>query len=328
MVEESRRLEDQLFLNRDCISSSASQSSTSKKKHVTCTFGYVLQKGACIECPAGKFSLENWIACQPLLGCEHIQHEITQLELLHSLVHWQYYKADWKGYSIIYATFNALARSSINYLAIQRFSPSQNILYPVGSCEEKSIVLFTSNWTFVDVGNRFEAVFATRPLCNRCMVRLHFAMSYLHIIARLHAVDTVLCNSRTLQHLLSQFLITDRFSLVLATQDNLPQDANGPILCQQRELNGRFIAPEQKWPYGAIKIFNPDEQPKYDKTTDIWKVPDVVSAFLTPACKEVVDYLQEIHLKCKDVTPHQRPTAAQLLKEYEHVWDLLFIQSG
>lgn len=299
-----------------------------KKKHpgaaASCTVGFVLQGGVCIPCPRGKFALGNWVACQSLLDCDEVNHETTKGELLHTTVHWQYYRAEWKGYEIIYATFDTLAESAIDYATIQLFSPSSNFLYPVGFCEERSVVLFASNSTLMEVGSHFAAAFDRHPQCNNCRVRLHMATSYAEILTRLHAANTTLCNSHTLPQLLSQFLITEDFSFILATLDNLPRDTTGPILCQWRELRGSFVAPEQNWPHGAIKIFNSDDQPKYTRLADVWKVPDVVSAVLSSACRDVLDYLYRIHVKCKDFDPRRRPTAAELLKEYRYVWDLLY----
>lgn len=317
--------------DRSCIRNQQQQSdsnpaSSSANHRLSCTLGFMLQGGVCLPCPRNKFSLANWISCQPLLGCYQIQHEIIRGNLLHSLVHWQYYQANWNGYAVIYATFNTLAKSSVDYSNLHLFSlsPSPNALYPIGSCEEMSVVVFARNSTFMEVGNNLKALFTRQPECDTCMVRLHLAVSYVKILVHLHSLNTTLCNSRTLQHLLSQFMIAEDYSFVLATLDNLPQDTRGLILCQRRELTGKFVAPEQRWPHGTTKIFNPDEQPKYNKMADIWKVPDVVSSLLTPACGDVVDYFSKVHLSCKSMDPHLRPAAAELLRVYIYNWDLLY----
>jgi glycoprotein-mannosyl O6-kinase len=136
-------------------------------------------------------------------------------------------------------------------------------------------------------------------------------------------MNMVLCNSRTFLHLFAQFLVTDTASLVLATFDNLPRDEDEPILCLQAEMKGDFIAPEQKWPYEETKIFNLEEQPKYDHMADIWRVPEVASHIIS-ACEEVMDYLQVYYEQCKAPDPQHRPTAAELLMEHESVWKLLY----
>ena len=309
-------------MSEDCVTR---ELPTGRPDVTACTLGYVKQKKACVGCPAGKFSLVNWVTCRPLLDCEHVQDEVTQFEFLYSLGHWWYYRASYKNYEIMYAKFNPGETDMISSSRIQPLSASlENALYPIGFCEEEGVVLFASNRTFMGPGgDHFEDVMNSRPSCNHCMVRLHLSMSYVRVLAELHGMDAVLCNSLTLSHLLSQFLITEKFSLVLSSLDNLPRDVNGPIICWQKELKGDFIAPEQKWPYGSTKIFNPSEQPKYDRKSDIWKVPNVVSALLGPACGEVRDYLIKIHKKCKSLDPQSRPTASQLLKEYERIYDLL-----
>ena len=325
-VEESRRVDGVALAMKSCISPRIGTKTSSwpmGKAERSCTYGYVFQRGACVQCLPGKFSMPHWVACQPLLECEQIEHEVTSFNLLHSLVHWRYYRADWKGHEVIYATFNALAKTSINYSELQLVGPSQHILYPIGSCSTKSIVVFASNWTFLGTGNGHGLVFAQHPDCNHCIVKLHLVTSYLRVLVRLHSVNIVLCNSRTLLHLLSQFLVTDSFSLVLTALDNLRRDTDGALLCHHREIANDFVAPEQKWPYGDTKIFNLEEQPKYDRRTDIWKVPEVVSGFLS-TCEEIMDLLEAIHLQCKATDPQLRPTAAQLLQEYEYVWDLLY----
>lgn len=301
--------------------------SKSNAKVTSCSVGYVPQPGgdhACVLCPQGKFSLSKWIACEPLLDCEHIRHETTKGELLHSLIHWRYFKADWKGYEIIYAMFNQMAKISINYSRIQLFSPSHIFLYPIGSCEEEKVILFASNTTYISTGNHLDELLAKKPACNTCMVRFHMVLSYVRILFHLHAAGAVFCRSRTLSELLSQLLITEDFTLVMATLDNLPSDTSELIVCQQSELTGKFVAPEQKWPYGSVKIFNLKEQPKYDRMSDIWKVPEVVSFFLKGSCDDLLDYLQAVHWRCKSVSPHERPSADKLVLEYESVWRLLF----
>ena len=291
-----------------------------------CTVGYVPKRGqkSCTGCPKGKFSLPNWIACEPLLGCDHLRHEVSIGDVIYGLVQWRYFAADWKGYEVLYARFNPLAKTAVDYFSLQLFSPSQYFIYPIGYCKEDRTFLFAPNTTFVGIANHLDQVFSRDPACNTCKVKFNLILGYLHILSRLHANNAVLCNSRTLDNLVSQFLITEEFNLVLATLDNLQSDANGTVLCHQSEQAGDFVAPEQRWPYGSVKIFNPKEQPGSDKKSDIWKVPDMVTFVLTDSCALVSDYLQATHLLCKSSDPQARPTADQLLVEYKSVQKLLF----
>ncbi len=313
--------------------SSSLRDSCSREHHpkrsstkASCSVGFVPQGGVCTPCPEGKFSLAaNWIACQPLLGCDQTEVEtIVSSVLLRSLGNWNHYMAEWNGYKVIYATLSTEAVTGVDPSSLQMFSSSPHFLYPIGFCKESSVALFASDLNFLKTGSPIDVAFAGRPHCNSCLVRLHMATGYVRVLSHLHASNRTLCNSNTLQHLLSQFLITDDFTLVLASLDNLPQDVNGPILCQLTELTGDFAAPEQRWPYGETKIFNSDEQPRYGRETDIWKVPDVVSSILAP-CQDVMDYFSGTHSKCKNLVPRLRPSAFELLQEYESIQNLLYV---
>ena len=308
----------------DCLQQHAQTPEPDHNSKIACKIGFAFHGGKkCIPCSPGTFSLANWITCQSLLNCGEIQHESVIGELLYTLDHWNYYRADWKGYEVLYATFSSVAPTTVDYDVVQLFPPSQYFLYPIGLCREKNVVLFAVNSTLLKPGSEYEALLKIHSECDNCMTRFHLARSYVHILTQLHATNNVLCNSVTSKHLLTQFLVSDNFDFILATLDNLPQDVNRSIICQQRELTGDFVAPEQRWPYGRMKIFNPNEQPKYDRMSDIWKVPNVVRSLLTASCTDVSNYLHFIHIKCKNMSPHKRPSALEILQEYEHVWKML-----
>jgi len=101
------------------------------------------------------------------------------------------------------------------------------------------------------------------------------------------------------------------------------------VRCSKSELKGSFVAPEQKWPFNQLKVFNADEQPGYNEKTDIWKIPDVVKALLggdalkLAESEHILDYLVAVHRKCKRSNPEERPAISDVLKEYELVWSLL-----
>ena len=289
-----------------------------------CSVGYVKRGTRCVECPKGKFSLSIWISCEVLLGCDKVRQDVNKGEALLGLVQWTYYSAEWNGYEILYSLFNPVAKTKVNYTSLQQFSPSQYFLYPIGFCEKDSTFLFALNTTFIGVLTNIDKILARRPICNKCEVRLNLIISYLQILSHLHVKHVVLCNSRTLDNLLAQFLVSSDYSLVLATLDNLQSDTQGGVLCHTSEQAGKFVAPEQRWPYGMTKIFNPREQPRSDIRSDIWKVPDVVAYLLVESCADLMDYLHAIHVRCKSVNPQGRPTAHELLKEYQSIQRLLF----
>lgn len=288
--------------------------------------GFVLQGGECVPCPVGKFSLPGWITCQPLLDCHQIEVETTRNDrLLHSVGNWNHYKADWSGYDVVYTILNPNVESVVDNDIFRIFSSHPNFFRPIGFCRTQNAVVFSYDPSILRTGDRLEAALASQPHCDGCLVRLRLAKSYLQVLSQLHANRKTLCNSNSLQQLLSQFLVRDDFTMVLASLDNLPGDVNEEeqILCHKAELTGDFVAPEQRWPHGKTKIFNIDEQPKYGTETDIWKAPDVVSQILGSGCSDELDYFRVIHWKCKSFVPGRRPTAIELLLEYTTVIDLL-----
>jgi len=295
-----------------------------KDPELTCSVGYVKRGTSCVECPKGKFSLSGWISCESMLDCDKVRRDVTKGKVLLGLVNWIYYLSEWNGYEIVYSQFNAVARTEVNYALLQQFSPSHYFLYPIGFCEEDRTFLFALNETFKGVLTAINKILTQSPVCNTCEVRLNLIISYLQILSRLHANRVVLCNSRTLDNLLAQFLVSSDYSLVLVTLDNLQSDTQGGVLCFRSELAGSFVAPEQRWPYGMTKIFNRKEQPTSDIRSDIWKVPDVVAYILAGSCADVMDYLYVLNFKCKSVNPQDRPTVHHLLAEYQSIQRLLF----
>ncbi len=321
-VTESRSLHSSV----SCTFEEESPKNFQGDSELKCSIGYVPKRGekVCVECPKGKFSLSNWIACEPLLNCDALRHGVNIGEPRHGLVHWTYYSADWNGYEVIYVRFNPLAKTKIDYTSLQSFSPSQYFMYPIGFCETDRTFIFASNATFVGTLAHKEELFAKSPACNTCKIKFNLILSYFHILSRLHANHMVLCSSRTLENLVAQFLVSSDFKLVFATLDNLQSDAYEGVLCYSSEQAGTFVAPEQNWPFGATKIFNAMEQPRSDIKSDIWKVPDMVSFILAGTCSYMLDYVQDIHLLCKSVSPHARPNASHLLEEYRRIGVLVF----
>ena len=177
--------------------------------------------------------------------------------------------------------------------------------------------------------------------CDNWMVRFQLCLDYIRVLYHLHSERSgpyVLCNSHSVEHILSQFLITEDLQMLLVNYDNLPQvrayssNTTSPkslVKCSKSELKNDFVAPEQKWPLNKLKVFNSDEQPGYNEKTDIWKIPDVAKVLLgvdllkAVENEHIVDYLVTVHQKCKRIDPEERPAISDVLKEYELVWKLL-----
>ena len=308
-----------------------------------CSPGFLWRQGGCVPCPRGTFSLAQWTVCEDFLVCDDMLHEVRVSKLLYTVGNWHYYEAEWKGYEIV---CGKTQRNDVttHTSVLQELQPHSHLLYPIGFCEETGTVAFS-----IDQWRRAQSIGSVSKLgailaptgCDNWMTRFQLCLDYVRILHRLHTAaggPYVFCNSHSLEHTLSQFLISEDLQLLLANYDNLPQvrldtsDVKTPkthVRCSKNELKGDFVAPEQKWPFSQLKVFNADEQPGYSEKTDIWKIPDIVEALLNGGALEVaesehiMDYLVAVHQKCKRNNPEERPAVSDVLKQYELVWRLL-----
>ena len=197
-------------------------------------------------------------------------------------------------------------------------TPSVNALRDtVGSCKHTSVRRDT-----VPVGHS----------CDNWMVRFKLAIQYVSLLQYLHLHPSgpyVLCNSHSLDTLLSQFSLSHNLQLLLVNFENLP-GGHDPVVCSRKELHGDFVAPEQTWPYGEYRLFNPDQQPGYYYTSDIWKVPDITKWLLGTSQESIniLNYLATIHHRCKSTDYTWRPSAKEIVTEYERIWSALIGEFG
>ena len=312
------------------------------KKATQCKVGFIAQSGVCVPCPQGMFAFEQWVVCTPLLSCAEMNNDVQIGNALHTFGGWMFYAARWNNYDVIYTQpIKSDDSMPVDFGSIQRLMPHDNLMYLMGECdrEENTQLLFTRSIDEI-LGRavRLDSLLVLRPVCDNEVVRFRLAMDYVQILVHLHSNMTgalVLCNSHSLSLLLSQFLITEDLRLVLGAYDNLPVlnvldaeslEANSKVKCSHKELNGNFVAPEQKWPYQSSKVFNYAQQPGYTEKADIWKIPDVTLTLLNKmnsGCQNILDLLEVVHRKCKNLEPSSRPTATQVLQEYRFVWKTL-----
>ena len=119
--------------------------------------------------------------------------------------------------------------------------------------------------------------------------------------------------------------MTSNFSLLVNDLDALPKvnRTKGQLIkCGHRQLHGDFVAPEQLWSRDDV-AFNDAEMPGYDEKIDIWKIPDVCEHFLgnVPGADNLRFHLFKIHKQCKHMDPQQRPSAQDVVTEYERIQD-------
>lgn len=305
--------------------------SEEKSDHLTCPFGFILLRGRCSRCPQGTFNLLHWASCAKFLTCDGIMMDLRPTNVLWQTGRWKYFIANWNTFRVMYAQkIGVLGNySSHNFentwgTAVE-LSPYHSFLYPIGLCADTDTIVYGLKDEIFPL-TQLDSIL-NRNNCNNWVVRFKLAMDYVRLLQYLHLHPSgpyILCNSHSLNTLISQFAISDHLELLLTNFENIPA-GNQPIVCSQKELHGKFIAPEQSWPFSHYKMFNPDDQPGYFYTTDIWKVPDVTQYFLgtSKESEKVLNYLVLIHRKCKSKDYLQRPSVKEILKEYETIWTIM-----
>ena len=291
-----------------------------------CNDGFIQQGDLCAQCTKGTFSLQGWTVCKELLMCDDIHHDVRVSRLLYTLGNWKYYLAEWKSYEVLYAKTSAGIVSDIH-----SFPPRSSMLYSIGHCGDGNTVVYSYSRSYLGPASDLDSVLK-QVGCDNLFARFILCLNYIHILDHLHSTPGgphVLCNSHSVNHVLAQFLISEDLRLILANSDNLPKvyKDGGGVICSKSELEGGFVAPEQKWPYSQLKVFNFNEQPSYDEKTDVWKIPDVTRALLghSEDAMWVLDYLLSVHHRCKRRDPDGRPSVAEVLEEYELVWRLISV---
>ena len=295
-------------------------------EHKSCPLGFISLRGRCSPCPRETFSLSHWASCSKRLTCDDIQEAVRPSSLLWEDEKWQCFLAEWNSYRVIFTKLKDKFEEEVDmeevFSAMQGLSPHPNLLYPIGSCTSTKTIIYGMTDQVFPL-TQLDS-FLAKAGCDNWMVRFKLAIDYVRLLNYLHLHSSgpyVLCNSHSIELLLSQFVVSHHIQLLLANFDNLPY-GQLPVVCSQQELHGDFVAPEQKWPYGRLKMFNPDEQPGYFYTSDIWKVPDVTQAILgnSRESRKISNYLLAIHHRCKHLNHLQRPSASEVLTEYETVW--------
>lgn len=160
--------------------------------------------------------------------------------------------------------------------------------------------------------------------------RFQLSLDYVSILNFLHNSPLgtrVMCDSNDIEKTLSQYLISKDLHLVLNDVDALPQviRKQGELIkCGRRQITGSFVAPEQLWPF-KDKEFDDASMPGYDEKIDIYKIPSVVDRLLSRVKNGnyARRLLLHLHERCRHPDPKLRPSAAEVLKEYQLVLQTL-----
>ena len=156
---------------------------------------------------------------------------------------------------------------------------------------------------------------------NNIQTRFQLAVDYVRIMNYLHNSPIgvrVMCDGSNPRKLLSQYLITDDFHMIVNDVDNLEKvTENGG--CAKRPNVSQALQREKErrgWPKEGQPLqfgFGPN----YDEKVDIWKLPWIVKILLdsVKGSSFANNELREIMGRCNAFDPQQRPTAKVVLQE-------------
>ncbi|KAL4641874.1 protein O-mannose kinase [Arapaima gigas] len=280
-------------------------------------------------CPPGHFKM-GVMKCTPWLQCAEVRQEVRRLKIIGQGAVKKVFLSEWKGHKVALSQLSVPEYSEdfLHGLTMLKALQGPHVVQLVGLCAEDHT--FVTEYQPLGSLLNLEAVLAQEKYqaLNNWQTRLRLALEYVSSLHFLHnsPIGTrVMCDSNSLEKTLSQFLLTSDFHLVANDLDALPEAdrARGVLVrCGARELQGKFVAPEQLWPHGAMQPFSHELMPGYDEKTDVWKVPDVARFLLgsVPGADVAHFHLFEIHSKCKNRDPSQRPSAREVLGVYRMVY--------
>ncbi|KAJ6660548.1 hypothetical protein lerEdw1_017545 [Lerista edwardsae] len=278
-------------------------------------------------CPQGKFRLGTLKNCSLWLSCQAMK-EVRKLKRIGEGAVKRVFLSEWKENKVAFSQLTVLQLQEDFLYGLQMLKSlqSKHVIKLLGYCEEDFAVL-TEYHPFGSLKNLNEILNLPKyKNYNTWHHRFMLAIDYVSIIHYLHNSPLgtlVMCDSNDLDKVLSQYLLTSDFHVIVNDLDALPlvnKSAGKLIRCGHRELQGEFVAPEQLWPYGKEVPFEDSLMPPYDEMTDIWKIPDISNFLLgdVDGSDLVRFHLFDIHLACKK-HPAERPSAQMILDTYKKV---------
>uniref|UniRef100_A0A8D0FUW1 Protein O-mannose kinase n=1 Tax=Strix occidentalis caurina TaxID=311401 RepID=A0A8D0FUW1_STROC len=288
-------------------------------------------------CPFGYFKLGAVKNCSPWLSCEAINREVRKLKCVGEGAVKKVFLSEWKENKVVLSqlTNSELKEDFLHGLKMLKALQSKHVVRLLGYCEQQFTIL-TEYHPLGSLRSLNETLHMPKYKgINTWHRRLMLAIDYVSIIRYLHSSPLgtlVMCDSNDLDKVLSQYLLTSDFHILVNDLDALPlvnRSAGRLVKCGHRELRGEFVAPEQHWPYEEVP-FEDDLMPPYDEKTDIWKIPDVSNFFLghVEGSDIVRLHLFDIHAACKKEDPAERPSAQEVLDTYKKVLTLLIREAA
>ncbi|KAL9975562.1 hypothetical protein ACROYT_G012737 [Oculina patagonica] len=302
-----------------------------KARNLTCLDNtFPTPDGFNLPCPNGTFCFTGLSECEPWLNCSHIALQVLPKQRIHGGMMKEKWLADWKGRQVVYMNCSRPNFKKQCFRGMTRIEKLQGpfVTRLIGRCYE-NLEIVTAYYKHGSAKTLSQIL--QRPQYsqyNNIQARFQLIVDYVKIMNFMHnsPIGTrVMCDTANLDKLLSQYLITDDFHMVVNDLDNTPDASQeSGILCTNRKELRPFVAPEQRWPNRSVR-FRLDRMPTYDEKVDIWKIPAVLERLLgeVNGSSFVKSKLRKVMERCHASNPQQRPTANDVLQELLRVQQLI-----
>ncbi|XP_078363999.1 protein O-mannose kinase-like [Oculina patagonica] len=302
---------------------------TQARQKTACSDYMFSSPEGCLPCPRGTFSFSGWSECRPWLNCSEIALQVHAREQIPGGMIKGTWLADWEGHQVVFVN---CSRPSFKRICLRGMTWMERLQGPfvtrlIGKCYDKQeiVTMYYKHGSANTLGRLLQQPQFSHH--NNIQTRFQLCMDYVKIMNFMHCSPSgilVMCDTPTLRKLLSQYLITDDFHLVINDLDSTQEVTRDKGLeCKQQEL-GKFFAPEQKWPNVSTSL-RLDMTLTYDEKVDIWKIPAVVEKLLDSVNGSdfAKSKLERIMERCRATDPQQRPTANEVLQEFLRLQQLI-----
>eukprot|EP00054_Salpingoeca_dolichothecata_P015561 m.89927 g.89927 ORF g.89927 m.89927 type:complete len:371 (-) comp21554_c0_seq3:95-1207(-) len=314
--------------------------STKPTFSISCPPGFYPENRAfgstCQPCPAGTYTLASAgvTTCTSILNCGEIRKHVQVGERFAVGGVKQIFRATLFGTPVLYSKGKIKEDFDHGCDMLFGLTPHPHVVQPLGICKDLSVLVtpFYIKGSLYDLHQQRDGLsHDSRPEWE---LRLQLASDYLAILAYLHSSPLgvrVMCDGDRVSKLMSQFLVSNDYRLLLNDVDALPEvtSAGSGIKCGHRQFHymDGFTPPEQLWPF-TDREFRDEEMPPYDEKIDIWKaffvVKELVSVNVPMKLQGILfDHLQGMQLECLQPDPRLRPSAQSLFQSWQTLSDIL-----
>lgn len=278
------------------------------------------------NCNNGSFIVGEMSECHPWLTCDDIKDlHVGDLIGYGAVKH--VYQTSWLNNTVAIAFVNneKYIKDFLHGIEIlKQIGKNKLIVQPVGFCEEAPV--FLTEYHPAGRSVNVDSIFSNS--LHGLSQRFQLCIDYVRILTYLHNSPMgrlMMCDSNTLIKTLEQYLLTSFGNIVLNDVDAVTLVGENGVICGHQELQGDFVAPEQKWPYPGEK-YRAEKMPPYDEKADVWKIPPVCNFFIgkSDAARAFRYHVYNIHRKCREIDPLSRPSSKEVLQTYESLFRFYF----